>query len=181
MRTTPQLKAFLDWFENLAPTLGSARLVNATEGGARIRGFEHRPLREIAAAWTTPLAVEPVLARASAGLDVPARRRTLALWAERTLRSLDDCTRLARQCRTLASANDLTGLARVEKKLSTALRVAPLLSLVAQDEIARARESARTAQALSANLDAAQSLYTLVERAAALLTEPLRAARRALD
>jgi hypothetical protein len=181
VRTTPQLKAFLDWFENVAPTLGSARLVNATEGGARIRGFEHLPLREVSAAWNAPLEVEPVLERASEGLDVPSRRRTLSSWAERTLRALEDCTRLARQCRTLAESSSLPELARREKKLSAALRAAPLISLVAQDEIIRAREAARTASALDTNLQAARTLYAIVERAGPLLTEPLRAAWRALS
>lgn len=182
VRTTPQLKAFLDWFENVAPTMaGPTRLVNATEGGARIRGFEHLALGEVSASWSAPLAVEPVLARAAELHDAPARRRTLATWAERTLRSLEDCTRLARQCRALAAASSLSDLGRAEKKLSAALRSAPLVSLVAQDEIIRARESARTASALADNLAAARSLYSVVEKAGALLTEPLRSAWRALS
>jgi len=182
VRTTPQLKAFLDWFENVAPTMsGATRLVNATEGGAHIRGFEHLTLREVSDTWNAPLAVEPVLARAAEGLDVSARRRTHATWAERTLRTLENCTRLARQCRALAAASSLSELGRAEKKLSAALRSAPLVSLVAQDEIIRARESARTASALADNLAAARSLYTVVEKASPLLTEPLRSAWRALS
>jgi hypothetical protein len=181
VRTTPQLKAFLDWFENVAPLMaGATRLVNATEGGARIRGFEHALLREAASDWDAPLEVESVLARAGAELDVAARRRTLATWAERSLRSLEECTRLARQCRALSAAGATPDLARCEKKLSAALRAAPLVSLVAQDEIVLAREAARTATALDQNLAAARSLYAIVERAGALLTEPMRAAWRAL-
>lgn len=182
VRTTPQLKAFLDWFENVAPTMsGTTRLVNATEGGARIRNFQHLPLREVSAGWSVPLAVEPVLERAAEGLDVPARRRALSAWAQSTLRTLEDCARLARRCRTLSAANSLHELGRTEKKLSAALRSAPLVSLVAQDEIVRARETARTTTALADNLAAARSLYTVVEKAGALLTEPLRNAWRALS
>lgn len=180
VRTTPQLKAFLDWFENIAPTLGRARLVNATEGGARIRGFEHLPLREVASTWSTPLAVEPVLEQALRGLDLSARRAALATWAERTLHSLGECTRLAARCRILAERGDTAPLARSEKKLAAALREAPLVSLVAQDEILRAREAARSARNLGENLAAARSLYAIVERAGTLLTEPLRSAWRAL-
>ncbi|NOT32180.1 MAG: hypothetical protein HOP15_17170, partial [Planctomycetes bacterium] len=66
------------------------------------------------------------------------------------------------------------------KKLSQALRGAPLVSLVAQGEVVQAREDARLAHTLSENLAAAQSLYAVVERAGALLAEPLRAAWRAL-
>jgi hypothetical protein len=181
VRTTPQLKAYLDWFENVAPLLaGSTRLVNATEGGARIRGFEHVPLAEVSATWSTPLAVEETLERAAAGLEVPQRRAALATWASSTLRTLQGCVELARKARDLAGSNSLTDLARVEKKLARALRTAPLVSLVAQDEIVRAREATRNARSLEENLAASRSLYAVVERAGALLAEPLRRARQEL-
>jgi hypothetical protein len=182
VRTTPQLKAFLDWFENVAPALaGSTRLVNATEGGAHIRGFEHVSLAEVSAAWKAPVEVEPVLERATAGLGVRARRARLATWAGRTLATLEECTRLARNCGRLADSGALTDLARAEKKLSRALKDAPLVSLVAQDDIVRAREVGRTARTVAENLAAARTLYGIVERAGTLLAEPLRQARQALD
>jgi hypothetical protein len=181
VRTTPQLKAFLDWFEAAAPALaGSTRLLNCTEGGAHIRGLEHVPLRAAGAGWERPLEVEPVLERAASGLDVPARRARMAEWARRTLRTLEECTALARRCRALADAGRVEELGRAERKLSAALRGAPLVSLVAQDEIVRASEAARTARTAEENLAAARSLYAVVERAGALLTEPLRSAWRAL-
>jgi hypothetical protein len=156
------------------------RLVNATEGGARIRGFEHVPLAEVAAGWRTRLAVEDALERAGAGVDVARRRATLAAWAARTLRTLEECVRLARRCRALADAGSLADLGRAEKKLSRALRDAPLVSLAAQDEIVRAREAVRTARSMDENLAAARSLFAVVEQAGALLAEPLRNARASL-
>jgi len=181
VRTTPQLKAFLDWFEAVAPSLaGSTRLLNCTEGGARIHGMEHLALREATADWTAELAVEPVLEGAAAGLDVPARRAELRAWTVRTLAALAECVARARRCEALASAGRTDELGRAEKALTRALRGAALVSLVAQDEIAQARERARLARTVSENVDAARSLYAVVARAGELLSQPLRSARAAL-
>lgn len=182
VRTTPQLKAFLDWFEAVVPELkGATRLINCTEGGAHIRGMEHLPLSEASANWPRPVEVEDVLERAGVGLDRDARRAKLASWAQGTLRALEECVTLARRCRALAKGGDAAALGRAEKKLVQALRGAPLVSLVAQGEIAQAREDARLAHTLAENLAAAQSLYAVVERAGVVLTEPLRSAWRALS
>jgi hypothetical protein len=181
VRTTPQLKAFRDWFEAVAPALaGATRLLNCTEGGAHIRGMEHLPLREVCAGWECAPEVEPVLERAARGLDVAARRTRLGAWARRTRAALEECVALARRCRTLAGAGRLAELGRAEERLSRALRGAPLVSLVAQDEIVAAREEARAARSVEQNLAAALRLYAVTERAGALLDAPLREALRAL-
>lgn len=182
VRTTPQLKAFLDWFEAVAPALkGATRLVNCTEGGARIQGMEHLALRALGASWREPLEVESVLERASQGLDELARRAELGAWTQRTLHATEECIALARRCHALANAGRLGELAKAEKKLAQTLRGAPLLSLVAQHEIVQAQERARLARTLEDNLSAARSLYAVAERAGAQLLEPLRAAWRALS
>jgi hypothetical protein len=179
VRTTPQLAAFRAWFEAVAPALaGPTRLLNCTEGGAHVAGFEHVPLRTASAGWSTPVEAAPVLARAALDVD-PGRGARAVHWARRTLRALDECTGLARRCAALAHG-DAQALGRAEKKLSRALRAAPLIALVAQDEIAAARERARVARTLDENLAAARMLFGVVERAGAVLAEPLRAAWRAL-
>ncbi|NOT29294.1 MAG: DUF115 domain-containing protein, partial [Planctomycetes bacterium] len=110
VRTTPQLKAFLDWFEAVVPALkGATRLVNCTEGGAHITGMEHLSLRETSADWQ-PVEVEAVLERACTDLDRAARRAKLAAWAQRTLRALEECVTLARRCRALAKGGDAAAL-----------------------------------------------------------------------
>ena len=184
VRTTPTLKGFLDWFEAAVPALSAqARLLNCTEGGARIDGMEHRTLGEVSAGWQRPLEVAPSLERARSGFDAVERRRRLSTWAGDTSRSLEGCVALARRCRTLAarSSGGRGELARVEKELSSALRSVPLVSLVAQREIVQAVERARTARTLAENLGAARSLFQAVERAGELLREPLASARRALE
>jgi hypothetical protein len=184
VRTTPQLAAFLAWFEAVAPELaGTARLLNCTEGGARIRGMEHLPLAAVADSWTRTIEVEPVLGRAAEGLDVPARRSALAAWTQRTLRTLESSVRLARRCARLADDGGtarLAELGRHERRLVRTLRDAPLVSLLAQEAIVRAREEGRAARTLAQNLAAARSLYAVVEEAGERLGPPLRAAWRAL-
>lgn len=183
VRTTAQLKAFLDWFESVAPGLkGSARVMNCTEGGAHIGGMEHLPLAEATADWDALPPIAPVLERAQRGGDVQDRRARLRAWARTTAAALDTCVGAARRCHALSTRAqaDAQVLARAEKRLAEALRGAPLVSLVAQKEIGAARERARLARTLAENLAAARELYAVVERAGALLAEPLRAAGRAL-
>jgi hypothetical protein len=183
VRTTAQLKLFLDWFECVAPSLrGTTRLLNCTEGGARIEGMEQVPLARASDGWEPLAPIAPVLEHARAGIDPAARRRELRRWTQRTLEGLGECVRLARRCRMLAehSPGDVHALGRLERKLARSLRSTPLVSLVAQDEIGLAREDARAAGTLAANLGAARRLYAVVEDAGQLLSEPLRAAGRAL-
>jgi hypothetical protein len=178
VRTTAQLKVFLDWFEHVAPGLAEGtRLLNCTEGGARIAGMEHLPLSSASAGWT-PLEedVGAALDRALEGHDPRDRHVKLREWARRTLTALEECVRLARTCRGLAGPGDTKALARSEKKLSQALRRAPLVSLVAQGEILAARDAARAARTVAQNLVAARRLYGVVERAGVELVEPLRRA-----
>lgn len=183
VRTTPQLKVFLDWFESVAPSLkGSARVLNCTEGGAHIAGMEHLSLAEATADWKALPPPAPVLERARRAGDERERSQKLGAWTHATALALDACVDAARRCRALgASARpDARALARAEKQLARTLRRAPLVSLVAQKEIGAARERARLATTLAENLAAARELYAVVERAGALLAEPLRAAGRAL-
>jgi hypothetical protein len=183
VRTTPQLKAFLDWFEHVAPMLrGATRVLNCTEGGAHIAGMEHLPLAEASADWAPLAPVAALLERAHA-VDATARRGALRAWVRRTSAALEACVTSARRCAHLAARSrpDAEGLQRAERELAGALRAAPLVSLVAQGDIAAARERARAATDLGANLDAARALYGVVERAGALLMDPLRAAERALE
>jgi len=192
VRTTAQLKCFLDWFAAVVPGLRSrARILNCTEGGARIDGMEHVRLAEASAAWRRPLEVGPLLDRSLAGFDPRERRRILCASTTDMLQALETCLRLTRSCRAqlaraagaqgdAARGAELEKLGRAEKELSRALRGAPLVSLVAQADIARATEQARRARSLDENLAAARTLYAVVERAGALLCDPLRAARAAL-
>ncbi len=180
VRTTPALKAFLDWFEYVAASLaGKPRLLNCTEGGARIAGMEHLPLSEAARSWRAGLELGGVLDRAHATSRPEDRRARLARSVSETLSGLERSARLAASCRSLArraSADPraLHGLQAREQELVRALRETRMVSLLAQEDIARAREAARIARSLPENLDASTRLYQAVERAAVFLRQPLR-------
>jgi hypothetical protein len=187
VRTTPQLKAYLDWFEAALPAATTrARIMNCTEGGARIAGAEHRTLADATASWQPQPDCTPLLDRASELRDPGARRRALSSMARAQLAGLEECLRRVARCRELlpragADPSARERLGRAEKKLSQALRAALLVSLTGQAEITAAREAARRATDLAQNLAATRQLYDVVQRAGTLLLEPLRTACRALD
>jgi len=186
-------QAFHTWFEAVALSVqGRVRILNCTEGGARIRGMEQLELSAATASWT-PLE-EPIGAvldrhvreHATGARPAGARRERLRGRVCAMIAALDPCLELARRCRRLAAtaARDpasLDELGRAERELSRALRPVQFFSLVAQDEIAAAQERARTARDMAENLAAARSLFDVVERSARLLREPLAAALSDLE
>ncbi len=185
--TSESFYAFLRWFEAFAAEhAGRTRLVNCTEGGARIAGMEQRTLAEMLAGWSAPLPdVGAALDAAVAGLDVAARRERLTGRVRDMLAALEPCLELAGECRRLAGAaapdrRRLERLAAHERRLSRALAPVRLFSLVAQGEIVAAQEEARVARSLEQNLAAARRLFAVVERAVRELRDPLREARSAL-
>jgi hypothetical protein len=130
VQTTHELVLFLRWFEGAASRLaGGTRLVNATEGGAHITGFEERPLAGLLA-------------------DLPARgddlagviERARALGAERVeaLR-----THMATRARALAQAAARVPRAPAARKgkaheeVRAAAKRAPLAELHASGELTR--------------------------------------------
>lgn len=186
--TSESFYVFLRWFEAFAAEHGGrTRLVNCTEGGARIQGMEQRALAEVLASWSEPLPdVGAVLDAAAAGVDLAERRARLGRHVHDMLAALEPCLKLAEECQRLAGAASadpqrLDRLATLERRLSRALRPVRLFSLVAQGEIVAAQEEARLARTLEQNLAAARRLFSVVARAVRELRAPLRAARSALE
>lgn len=187
VRTSPQLAVYHGWFEaNAGRLTRQARIVNATEGGARIAGFEHLALAEATAAWTEPVDVAGPLERAAGSHDEQDRRQRLLAANRAQLRALEACGREVRSCAELArkarkNEDRLRALGRAEKKLVEALRAAPIVSLLSQREILAAREAAERARSVEENLQASERLYAVVRRALTEMLEPLRAACRDLE
>ncbi|MBW2282532.1 MAG: DUF115 domain-containing protein [Deltaproteobacteria bacterium] len=186
--TTASLHVILTWFQAVAEVLaGKPRLINSTEGGARIRGMEQLPLESIVAEHgERRLDVGAILDQACAACDPADRRARLAATVAEVSAAVERSTEIARLCchaasRAASEPEQLEALERLERRLSQALRPARLCSLVAHDEIVAAQEAGRTAKNLAENLAAAQRLFQVVERAGELLMEPLRKARRELS
>jgi hypothetical protein len=182
VRTSPQLAVYHAWFEASAARLSrSARVVNATEGGAHIAGLEHLPLLEATSDWTAEVDVVGPLEQAAATHDAGDRTRRLLEASRNQLRALEACGREVRTCLDLArrarrDEGRLPALARAEKKLTRALRDVPMVNLLSQQEILSARAAAETARTLEENLQASERLYGVVREALAEMLAPLRAA-----
>jgi len=179
--TSESFQAFLTWFEAVVRSLGgSPRVLNCTEGGARIRGMEHVPLAE-AGLPAEAFACGEILDRALAGVAMEDRRRRLAERLREMIAALDPCLDLARRSAALAGRAErdrgaLEELGRREKEFAAALRPVRLFSLVAQDEIVQAQEQGRLAKDLAASLAASRALFRVVERAVLTLRDPLQRA-----
>ncbi|MCZ6597991.1 MAG: hypothetical protein O7B99_10155, partial [Planctomycetota bacterium] len=183
--TSQSFHAFLIWFEAVARSLdGRTTLFNCTEGGAHIRGMEHRPLEEVATAYCREeFEVAPVLDRAASSVDVAPRRASMANHVRGMLDALAPCLELAERCQRLAAGAAkrpklLHKLQAAERELSGALKPVRFLSLMAQNDILKAQEQASAAKTLEENLEAARLLFSVVERAGDKLRAPLE---KALD
>jgi hypothetical protein len=100
--STPTFNAYRLWFEVMADALrssGNVRLVNATEGGSRIRGFEERTLRSV-------LDELPELGITSAKMIAEARERRPPVPAAELRDWAREQARLARAAGKLASRLD---------------------------------------------------------------------------
>ncbi|MEM7306855.1 MAG: 6-hydroxymethylpterin diphosphokinase MptE-like protein [Planctomycetota bacterium] len=181
--TSETFRSYLVWLETLARSReGRTMFINCTEGGANIRGMQHRPLADVVPAYVrADVAVGDVLDQRLAGLDLGERRRQTIASAELILGGIEPCLELAARCRVLAGearsdAGRLDALQDAERELTTALRSARFLSMLAPREILAAQERVQAARTLEQNLAAAQDLFELVERSGGTLHGPLAAA-----
>ncbi|MBZ0273444.1 DUF115 domain-containing protein [bacterium] len=94
--TKTNLRNYLLWFEQSVPavTAGGRRAINATEGGARIGGFEQVPLTDVLGALA-PLAFDPRERLAACASPEPADATEL-------VRDLERAEKKARRLRLLA-------------------------------------------------------------------------------
>lgn len=134
--TSPQLKAALDWLEQFAVEWGHrVRLLNCTEGGAAIRGFQPMPLERAAEEFFTtdvekefpPAAVRPFLQ--------PRQMRQLSDWLRkqtskyfnggRDLRS--ESRRIEESADSLATEDGSRDLARHFNRVKSHLSRLPVL------------------------------------------------------
>ena len=158
--TTIGFSAVRTWLEGAAVILGrelpDLRLVNASEGGARIGGFEETPLAELLAGLPD-LGIRPAdmiaLARAERGLP---SLRGLADWSESQADAVASARRSARRIRRLArstlsairrgTGNVSARLARLdaaERELSRRVADAPLLDAWSWADVDRIMQERR--------------------------------------
>jgi len=134
---------FISWYEeaavNYRDRFANRRLINATEGGARLRGFEPLKLRDAARhCFPRRLQVEPVVMRAAAGASplAPSKLRKLAK------AGADAAVATERLCREflteLGDRNRPPTAQRIlvrQRALETAVRALPMLPAYFEQEL----------------------------------------------
>ncbi len=180
--TSETFRAFLIWFETVVRSLeGRTMFINATEGGANIRGMQHRPLADVIPAYVrAEVDVGATLDERMGRVDLAERRRQTLATLEHILAGVTPCLELATRCRVLAGEartdpGRVQALQQAEHELTAALRSARFLSLMAPREILVAQERVQAARTLEQNLAAAAALFGVVERAGGALQAPLAA------
>lgn len=98
--TSHAFNSFRLWFEQLAAARPGARLINASEGGAYVKGFAHRRFAEVVAELRggPVVDVEAALARAPRAGDTPAHARAAKTLLEARRAAFEEAKALAQRC-----------------------------------------------------------------------------------
>jgi 6-hydroxymethylpterin diphosphokinase MptE-like protein len=145
--------AYRLWFEVAAATLAQVRpqlgLINATEGGSRIAGFEERTLGDVLAALPSRSITAADLARRAGELRPPLTTREVSRWAVEQRRLTKDAaiaaTRVRRAARSAlrgldpdaprAIGKSFAALKELESALREACEAQPMLEAWAYAEL----------------------------------------------
>lgn len=160
-------------FVRLAPLLQQARpelrLLNCTEGGAFIPGFEHRPLAQLLASMdlSGPAPAARPWPEAPDGATGEQRADQTRVYLQTQRQALQACERQAQACRQLtlkpqAGPAHLKKLETAERELREAMRRIKGFSILYRTEIDAARQAAAQARNLADNLAASRQLYAVV-------------------
>jgi hypothetical protein len=182
--STDGFRAMLTWFERAAEDLaGSRRVVNATEGGAFIRGMEHMPfaqvVRELAPGDPVNLDERiPPPAPASSRSKVFGGLRRMATEFGKVERIAHRCDKRAEQA--LGALEDhevLTALQRLDKKLCKLVGKHLAVDALVQDALRQYRALGDPSDDdLAANLTRSRLLYQATAEAGRTLKEALHGA-----
>lgn len=170
VNSTHELTLFRRWFEMAARELkGRRRLVDATEGGASIAGFEEVPLRALLE--ELPERAHGLHAAIDAAAPLEAER--VHGVARAVARRSEQLAKAAKRCVRASKRGDRPKVARASREVSAAAKEAPL----AEAHAAPALMAVLDDETLS---DDARELrtYGAIRRSAARVAEGARAAAR---
>jgi len=157
--------------ERLASRPDAPVVVNATEGGANIRGFLKLPLAEVIKGWKeNPTLTPPLWPTDSVDATTLRLRRD---YGRTQLRKINEfiaelssqahaCSRLCERIQKRQSKRLLDMLAKSEKKMRGSLRALDFLSQAVQEEIEGIRKSIDKQKSIEDNLEASFALYQLI-------------------
>jgi|GEM_PF-1041559 len=187
------------WFEWIARhnELSDRVLINATEGGAKIEGFEQMPLADaIATHCKEPLDFNAAYDDGRSRVDFDERRRHMLEHVEYLRRTVRHCQRQARLCQLIADKARLeeahkfhyrARLERAEARLQNLMARVGFVSQLRQQPISLALKRARDAQSVDDNIaavgmlldeviGATNELLPILDRSAARIEAALGAA-----
>jgi hypothetical protein len=173
--TNPSYAMFHSEFERLAQINLNAnsdlRLLNCTEGGAYIEGFEHIPLEQaikiLESGENAELGFADIFQKIFDSTDREIRLsklgRTLNEIESTLVRSMD----IAKKCLSIASKRaknkkNLEELSSKEKDLLISIQASNFISMALQNEIKAIVQLADSASTLEGNLNASKLLYNLI-------------------
>lgn len=174
VKTKPDYAIFHGEFERMAASINELnpeiRLLNCTEGGAFIKGFEHIPLREAIDEMkdrNTKIDKAQIFKKIFDSVERKERSRVLAGNLDEILTTLTKSITLAKKCHTLAIRAEkdkkvLAELSKVEKELMLEIKSSNFVSIAVQEEIRNAMKLSAMAKDLEENLGASRVLYDII-------------------
>lgn len=177
--TSLQFDTYRRWFGGAAlGQAGKRRIVNCTEGGARIEHVEQARLSEMAAQLPeAPIDAARVLADCHERQSQKARGSAVERHIKRLQTALHDALEEAQRCERIShqvqrAPGTLERLDSAERKLNDAVRKLPFVVALASAEVERARRAGANAKDLSQSLEATRALYAVIKQAV-LFARPL--------
>jgi hypothetical protein len=167
--STAAFRVFITAFEGFSLAFGkNLTLLNCTEGGAHIEGFEQRSLESfVSTLKDAPLLdVESDLQALDAKIDRPARKRKILDAIRRDLGRLDSIIELCGECTRHAQRRELKPLRSKERQLIKATFRFRLLDMLRQAKVREESLNANEATTLEQNIRASEALYEAVRDSA---------------
>lgn len=172
--------------DEMAQTHPQVQLLNCTEGGAFIQGFDHRPLHDVLRECVEAQPLTDWLCKQQSR-DEPSRQLQRLTAARNYLTSVssatDVCERQARQCERLTRSPNqgLKALSAAEARLRQQLRSLRGFAVPFQERIELAMRAATEAKSMQANLAASRQLFAVVVEACVFVRASLDEALSVLD
>jgi hypothetical protein len=176
--------------ERLASRSGAPAVVNATEGGANIRGFAKQPLAEVVKDWKEyPELIPPLWPTDTR--DAPTQRLRRA-YGQSQLQKINEviaevnlqvhaCFSLCERIQKRPNKRLLDRLSKQEKKMRSRLRPLAFVSLAVQEEIEGIQKSLGKQNTLEDNLKASVALYQTILAVCNITRDKVSTALEAID
>ena len=146
------------------------RLLNCTEGGAYIKGFEHITLeqakKEVYCSYSSNYISEKIREIIS-GTNIKRRRKSLYTEIVKIQKLLKQSEKIARRCYQVAEKKNhnsatLAQLNKYETELMAAVKKTPFIALASQEKIHKALSLSAEASSIPESLIASKILYRVI-------------------